>query len=178
MIAPRVIACNSANVQGTRAAIAEVAAIMNSHVVSRSVTEPTCWITGLRFITVVRELGCKVQGTSGACIEFDHARYRLSSCEGKAKDDVRAPPGLEESSNVPVENACAAIIRSGSDSPTHGAVKVSRGAAARCSEQEGSATRAGLSVGGSKDAARALEAQAPRPPTHASDCGRASQGAR
>ena len=62
MIAPRVIACNSANVQGTRAAIAEVAAIMDSHVVSRSVTEPTCWITGLRFITVVRELGCKVQG--------------------------------------------------------------------------------------------------------------------
>jgi len=31
--------------------------------------------------------------TSGACIEFDHARFRLSSCEGKAKDDVKALPG-------------------------------------------------------------------------------------
>jgi hypothetical protein len=31
--------------------------------------------------------------TSGACIEFDHARFRLSSCEGKAKDDVKALQG-------------------------------------------------------------------------------------
>jgi hypothetical protein len=59
LIAPRVIACESDNVQGTRAATAEAAAaaITDSHVVSHSVTEPTCWITGLKFITVVRELG-------------------------------------------------------------------------------------------------------------------------
>lgn len=37
----------------------------------------------------------KVQGTSGACIEFDHARFRLSSCEGKAKDYLRACQGFE-----------------------------------------------------------------------------------
>ena len=37
----------------------------------------------------------KVQGASGACIEFGHARFRLSSCEGKAKDYFRACQGFE-----------------------------------------------------------------------------------
>lgn len=61
MIAPRVIACSrDIIVQGRQRAIAEVAAIIDSQPCGQplcSVTEPTCWITGLRFITVVRELG-------------------------------------------------------------------------------------------------------------------------
>jgi hypothetical protein len=93
LIAPRVIACESNNVQGTRAATAEAAAITDSHVVSRSVTEPTCWITGLKFITVVRELDKGFRAHRETCIEFDHARFGLSSCEGKTKDAFEGRPG-------------------------------------------------------------------------------------
>ena len=59
MITPRVIACSrDIIVQGTQRAIAEVAAIIDSQPCGQplcSVTEPTCWITGLRFTTVVRQ---------------------------------------------------------------------------------------------------------------------------
>ena len=83
--------------QGTQRAIAEVAAIIDS----QPCGQPLCYRTDVldhRIEVYNGRAGAgmgKVQGTSGACIEFDHARFRLSSCEGKAKDYLRACQGFE-----------------------------------------------------------------------------------
>lgn len=133
----------------------------------------------------------KVQGTSGACIEFDHARFRLSSCEGKAKDDFRACQGFEglevlmrglhgwRSSDLGLPDAwraqvlwsCEEELQAASQEP--GARRADQGRLV-CARR----------VKGWQDAARAFEAQARRPPPthahapHASDYARASQSAR
>jgi hypothetical protein len=122
MIVRGVIACSSGDitVQGTQRAIAEVAAIIDS----QPCGQPLCYRTDVldhRIEVYNGRAGAgmsKVQGTSGACIEFGHARFRLSSCEGKAKDDFRACQGFE-GLEVPHERiAWTAIIKSGL-SPTH-----------------------------------------------------------
>jgi hypothetical protein len=168
-------------VQRTRRAVAEVAAIMDGQPCGQPLC---CYRTDVldhRIEVYNGRAGTGMQSsgqTSGACIEFDHARFRLSSCEGKAKDDVKALPGSRKF-GVAHEN-CMAGDHQIWESPTHvAAVFVSRGIAAL--HRAGGQTRAGsrLVCGGSEDAAaRALEVQASRPPTHASDCSRASQGAR
>jgi hypothetical protein len=191
MIVRGAIACSGdIIVQGTQRAIAEVAANIDS----QPCGQPLCYRTDVldhRIEVYNGRAGAgmgKVQGTSGACIEFDDARFRLSSCEGKAKDDFRACQGFE-GLEVLIEDCM------GGDHqiwlcPTPGARGFPGLAKMSCSskaarQEPGGQTGAGLRaqrVKGWQDAARALEAQARRPaPTHAahaSDCARASQGAR
>lgn len=108
------------------------------------------------------------------CIEFDHARFRLSSCEGTAKDGFEGRQGCGESSHMLLGSWAAAIITSGRCT-TRGHMRAEGGVAA-CKEAQqqhaegrpGQACEA-CSSGGSKDGfcpgALALEAQALRAPT-------------
>lgn len=130
--------------QGTEAAIAEVAAIIDSQPCGR----PLCYRTDVldhRIEVYNGRAGagmCKVQGTSGACIEFAHARFRLSSCEGKAKDYFRACQGFE-GLEVLIQGAHGRRSSDLGVCVIIGLARNSRQAAAAAASQEPGARRAG-----------------------------------